>query len=83
MTAPSKLRWFKSSYSGGSGTECVECAYVCDGILVRDSKRDGSPVLAVQGRAWRSFTDALGQRSQAMASTIGGAALCPTRSNRS
>ncbi|MER7106359.1 DUF397 domain-containing protein [Streptomyces sp. NPDC000229] len=49
------LRWFKSSYSGGSGTECVECARVDVGVLVRDSKRPGGPAMAVSGEAWRAF----------------------------
>ncbi|WCD97162.1 DUF397 domain-containing protein [Streptomyces sp. HUAS 31] len=62
MTAPSHYQWFKSSYSGGSGTECVECAHVNDDIRVRDSKQHGcGPVLSVQGRAWQTFIEALGQ----------------------
>ena len=62
MTAPSTHQWFKSSYSGGSGTECVECAHADEGILVRDSKQAGGPVVAVQGRAWQAFMEVLGQR---------------------
>ncbi|MGC9536201.1 DUF397 domain-containing protein [Streptomyces sp. UG1] len=77
MTAPSTHQWFKSSYSGGSGTECVECAHVYDGVLVRDSKRDDGPVLAVQGRAWRSFMDALGQHSQAISGASRGHRVAP------
>lgn len=57
MTAPSKHQWFKSSYSGGSGTECVECARVDGGVLVRDSKHEGGPVLTFQQLAWQSFTN--------------------------
>ncbi|MFF1651894.1 DUF397 domain-containing protein [Streptomyces sp. NPDC058255] len=53
-------RWFKSSYSGGSGTECVECAHNGDGTLVRDSKAPGGPVVSVRGRAWQAFVGALG-----------------------
>ncbi|MDN0197076.1 DUF397 domain-containing protein [Streptomyces sp. S.PNR 29] len=59
MTASSTRQWFKSSYSGGSGTECVECARVNDGILVRDSKNVGGPVVVVRGWAWRVFIDTL------------------------
>jgi len=55
MTAPSTLQWFKSSYSGGSGTECVECASTGDGILIRDSKLDAGPVITLTGDAWRAF----------------------------
>ncbi|GGX65002.1 hypothetical protein GCM10010358_19220 [Streptomyces minutiscleroticus] len=51
--------WFKSSYSGGNETECVECARVEDDVLVRDSKRGEGPVLVVRGPAWNAFTRAL------------------------
>ncbi|NEA61616.1 DUF397 domain-containing protein [Streptomyces sp. SID12488] len=56
VPAPS---WFKSSYSGGSGTECVECAWMANGTLIRDSKRVGGPVIAVRGQAWQLFIGAL------------------------
>ncbi|MCN9239278.1 DUF397 domain-containing protein [Streptomyces sp. RY43-2] len=55
----SKPMWFKSSYSGGNTTECVECAYAPHGTLVRDSKRAGGPVIAVPAQAWHSFVCAL------------------------
>jgi hypothetical protein len=55
MTAPTTPRWFKSSYSGGSGTECVETAFIPSGVLVRDSKRPGVAHLAVSMEAWASF----------------------------
>jgi hypothetical protein len=61
MTAPSTHQWFKSSYSGGSGTECVECARMEGGALVRDSKHVRGSVLTVQTPAWRAFIDALGE----------------------
>ncbi|MEU5363104.1 DUF397 domain-containing protein [Streptomyces sp. NPDC005925] len=47
--------WFKSSYSGGNATECVEAAFVPAGILVRDSKRPTGPRLAVSAGAWTCF----------------------------
>ncbi|MEE1752324.1 DUF397 domain-containing protein [Streptomyces sp. SP18CS02] len=53
-------RWFKSSYSGANTTECVECARVDDDLLVRDSKLDAGPVVAVSGAAWRRFVAAVG-----------------------
>ena len=57
-------RWFKSSYSGGSGTECVECARI-DGFLhVRDSKQAGGPVVAVRSHAWRAFIRTLEGRAR-------------------
>ncbi|GAA5203145.1 DUF397 domain-containing protein [Streptomyces thinghirensis] len=61
MTATSEHHWFKSSYSGGSGTECVECAYAPHRTLIRDSKRSSGPVLSVGTEAWRLFVDALQQ----------------------
>ncbi|MFI6933365.1 DUF397 domain-containing protein [Streptomyces sp. NPDC050287] len=59
MTSPSAPLWFKSSYSGGSGTECVECARTGEGALVRDSKSDVGPVVVVRRQAWRVFIAAL------------------------
>ncbi|WP_078916375.1 DUF397 domain-containing protein [Streptomyces viridochromogenes] len=47
--------WFKSSYSGGNTTECVEAALIPFGVLVRDSKRTESPHLVISAEAWRSF----------------------------
>ncbi|MFG3017113.1 DUF397 domain-containing protein [Streptomyces sp. NPDC048254] len=61
MTAFSARPWFKSSYSGGSGTECVECAYNCGSTLIRDSKHVHGPILAVQGSTWGAFIGALRQ----------------------
>lgn len=47
--------WFKSSYSGGNTTECVEAAFAPSCVLVRDSKRPESPHLAVSAAAWARF----------------------------
>ncbi|MGW3127648.1 DUF397 domain-containing protein [Streptomyces sp. NPDC001123] len=47
--------WFKSSYSGGNATECVETAFVPSGVLVRDSKQQTSPSLTVSPAAWSFF----------------------------
>ncbi|MFC8916228.1 DUF397 domain-containing protein [Streptomyces sp. NPDC057116] len=60
MTHPSAigsppLVWFTSSYSNGSGGECVECARTGQGVLVRDSKRDGGTSVAVTAGAWSAF----------------------------
>lgn len=52
--------WFKSSYSGGGTTECVECAPAGPRILIRDSKRGNETVIAVGNGAWRSFVGSLG-----------------------
>ncbi|MYT71541.1 MULTISPECIES: DUF397 domain-containing protein [unclassified Streptomyces] len=47
--------WFKSSYSGGNTTECVETAFTHDGVLIRDSTRPDGPRLRVSGPAWAGF----------------------------
>ncbi|WP_328317663.1 DUF397 domain-containing protein [Streptomyces sp. NBC_00388] len=59
MAKESEPRWFKSTYSGGSGTECVEYAPVRDGALVRDSSRPNSVRLTVGGAAWAGFIGAV------------------------
>ncbi|WP_406381680.1 DUF397 domain-containing protein [Streptomyces sp. NBC_01618] len=50
-----RTRWFKSSYSGGSGTECIEVADLMTAIGVRDSKRPNGRHIAVQRDAWAGF----------------------------
>lgn len=55
MSAGPQPVWFKSSYSGGNATECVEVAFVSVGILVRDSKQPDGPRVAVSATAWRKF----------------------------
>ncbi|MFI6661334.1 DUF397 domain-containing protein [Streptomyces sp. NPDC050523] len=59
MTAPATAQWFKSSYSGGSGTECLECADGEDSVLIRDSKGRRGPVMAVSRQTWRDFVEAV------------------------
>ncbi|MGX1030291.1 DUF397 domain-containing protein [Streptomyces sp. SAI-097] len=61
LQAASDPAWFKSSYSGGNATECVECAYAPARTLIRDSKCTEGPVLSVDTEAWRHFIDALHQ----------------------
>ncbi|MFE2556917.1 DUF397 domain-containing protein [Streptomyces sp. NPDC059352] len=51
--------WFKSSYSGGNTTECVECAHTPTGTHVRDSKRPEGPALALRANAWQDFVDSI------------------------
>ncbi|MEU7403054.1 DUF397 domain-containing protein [Streptomyces sp. NPDC044948] len=50
------LHWFKSSYSGSGGGDCVEVAAGLDAVYVRDSKAasDG-PVLRVGRDEWTAF----------------------------
>ncbi|MGD9484817.1 DUF397 domain-containing protein [Streptomyces sp. TRM70308] len=51
----SDLDWFKSSYSGSDGDDCVEVAMDAQAIHVRDSKDQRSPELAVSPAAWNDF----------------------------
>ncbi|MEU4682908.1 DUF397 domain-containing protein [Streptomyces xinghaiensis] len=47
--------WFKSSYSGTGGDNCVEVA-ICPGtVLVRDSKDVERRPLSVSPVAWAEF----------------------------
>ncbi|MET9659326.1 DUF397 domain-containing protein [Streptomyces sp. NPDC006510] len=54
-----QAHWFKSSYSGGSGTECVEVADLASVIGVRDSKQPRGARLTVQRSAWTEFVRGL------------------------
>ncbi len=54
MAGNSALSWRKSSYSGGSGGQCIEVA-ASGRVLVRDSKDPDGGRLAVSARQWREF----------------------------
>ncbi|MGW7430070.1 DUF397 domain-containing protein [Streptomyces sp. NPDC054861] len=60
---PPTTRWFTSSYSNGSGGECVECAWSEGGALIRDSKRPGGAVVSVREEAWQAFVEAVARTS--------------------
>ncbi|WP_328311376.1 DUF397 domain-containing protein [Streptomyces sp. NBC_00442] len=49
------LDWFKSSYSGSSGDDCVEVAACPAAIHIRDSKDRAGPRLALAPSAWGAF----------------------------
>ena len=49
--------WFKSSYSGAGGGNCVEVAGRQDAVLVRDSKDVSRPHLTATPAAWSTFLD--------------------------
>jgi hypothetical protein len=54
------VQWRKSSYSGGSGGNCVEVAGRLAGVIaVRDSKDPDGPKLAFAPDAWGAFTAAV------------------------
>jgi hypothetical protein len=52
-----EANWRKSSHSGNNGGACIEIGVRADGVLVRDTKDRGGPVLALSPVAWRKFTD--------------------------
>ncbi|MFD6322751.1 DUF397 domain-containing protein [Streptomyces sp. NPDC058442] len=63
-TVASGLAWFKSSYSGAEGGDCVEVAAATAAVHVRDSKATAGPFLTVSHGAWAGFVgSALSARS--------------------
>ncbi|MFI7242702.1 DUF397 domain-containing protein [Streptomyces qinglanensis] len=53
------LPWFKSSYSGSDGGNCVEVAQAPATVYVRDSKDRRGPVLSVPPAQWAAFVQRL------------------------
>lgn len=51
----SDLTWFKSSYSGTEGGDCVEVAADTGVVHIRDSKAVAGPVIRVSREAWAGF----------------------------
>ncbi|WEV27701.1 DUF397 domain-containing protein [Streptomyces sp. 71268] len=52
--------WFKSSYSGNNGGDCVEVgAGVPSVVPVRDSKDPHGPALTFEPAAWNAFITAV------------------------
>ena len=52
--------WRKSTYSGGSGGDCVEAGTTFGMVLVRDTKDNGEgPVLRVAAADWKRLTAAI------------------------
>jgi hypothetical protein len=52
--------WRKSSYSGGSGGDCLEVAAGDAAVVpVRDSKNPHGPGLRFQAEAWSVFVDGI------------------------
>lgn len=54
MSTPEQT-WFKSSFSGSQGDDCIEVAWGTEMVHVRDSKDHLSPELALSPTAWRGF----------------------------
>ncbi|MEU3740296.1 DUF397 domain-containing protein [Streptomyces sp. NPDC032198] len=51
--------WFKSSYSGGNETECVEAAFVGNSTAIRDSKWPQGHHVLVHSAVWSGFVGAV------------------------
>ncbi|WP_229871977.1 DUF397 domain-containing protein [Streptomyces longisporoflavus] len=47
--------WYKSSYSDGTGNNCIEAAELPTRVGVRDSKDKKGPALVFPHNSWRSF----------------------------
>ncbi|MBQ1089713.1 DUF397 domain-containing protein [Streptomyces sp. B93] len=54
MTAR-ELTWFKSSYSGTQGDDCIEVAVTPATVHIRDSKDTTRPDLTVRRDGWTHF----------------------------
>lgn len=54
-TTDPNLTWFKSSYSGTEGGQCIEVAAATALVHIRDSKTVPSPILTVSREAWAGF----------------------------
>ncbi|WP_370418981.1 DUF397 domain-containing protein [Streptomyces sp. QH1-20] len=47
--------WFKSSFSGGNGNNCIEVADLGSVVGVRDSKEENGPAFVVSSAAFARF----------------------------
>lgn len=56
MRTTDEPSWFKSSYSGSEGDNCVEVAVCPEAVHIRDSKDKSIHPLVVAPTAWAAFT---------------------------
>ncbi|WP_228915646.1 DUF397 domain-containing protein [Streptomyces sp. DH20] len=56
------LTWFKSSYSGNEGGECLEVAVTPGAVYLRDSKAPARAQLTVSAAEWAVFVRFAGER---------------------
>jgi len=55
-TELARARWVKSSYSGPTGGNCVEVAFLANGtVAVRDSRQPAGPALFFPASQWNAF----------------------------
>lgn len=52
----SRAVWHKSTFSNGSGGNCVEAASLPGVVAVRDSKNPDGPALVIAPVAWQALT---------------------------
>lgn len=53
--------WFKSSYSGQGGDECVEVAFEDGSVGVRDTKDRVGGHFVLKGVGWRAFLESVAE----------------------
>ena len=56
---PDGATWRKSSYSNGTGGNCVEVADLPSGRAVRDSKHPEGPILVFAREGWQAFVQSI------------------------
>jgi Domain of unknown function (DUF397) len=56
---PEGATWRKSTYSNGSGGNCVEVADLPNGRAVRDSKHPQGPTLVFAPDQWHAFVQGI------------------------
>ena len=56
---PEGATWRKSTYSNGSGGNCVEVADLPNGRAVRDSKHPQGPILVFATDQWHAFVQGI------------------------
>ncbi|WP_433501504.1 DUF397 domain-containing protein [Sphaerimonospora sp. CA-214678] len=54
---PAGAAWRKAARSNAVGDQCVEVAWISDGIAVRDSKDPEGPKLLFTTGEWEAFLD--------------------------
>ncbi|MBC7267841.1 MAG: DUF397 domain-containing protein [Streptomyces sp.] len=63
-----RAAWFKSSYSDGTGQNCLEATPLphptAPSIAIRDSKSPAGPALLLPSSAWAAFVAYLGQEGR-------------------
>ncbi|MFK0142019.1 DUF397 domain-containing protein [Streptomyces murinus] len=58
-TASTLTGWYKSSYSGGGQSNCLEVAPGHPSVPVRDSKNTSGPALLFSVDSWAAFVGAV------------------------